>query len=168
MVDAAFPGYGSDSGFSQLLSLHEKAAKGRLGASGSALRELLEDEKLLQRIEWTNWILVVVTTLSAGLFFSWRIAGGVLLGAGLMTISFQVLKWQLRKAFKQPGTVPGKGALFAKYYVRFLATVFLVFTVIYYDWVNPIAFLVGLSLVMVSIVYVGMEQFVIMLLKGDR
>jgi hypothetical protein len=106
--------------------------------------------------------------LSAGLFFSWRIAGGVLLGAGLMTTSFQVLKWQLRKAFKQPGTVPGKGALFAKYYVRFLATVFLVFTVIYYDWVNPIAFLVGLSLVMVSIVYVGMEQFVIMLLKGDR
>jgi hypothetical protein len=132
------------------------------------LRELLKDEKLLQRIEWTNGVLVVVTTLNAGLFFSWQIAGGVLLGAGLMTLSFKVLKWQLRKAFREPGHIPRKGPLFAKYYVRFLATVFLVFTVIYYDWVNPIAFLVGLSLVMVSIVYVGMEQFVIMLLKGDR
>jgi hypothetical protein len=132
------------------------------------LREVLADEKLLRRIEWTNGVLVVVTTLGAALFFSWQIAGGVLLGAGLMTLSFLVLKWQLQKAFREPGRVPRKGSLFAKYYVRFLATVFLVFTVIYYNWVNPIAFLVGLSLVMVSIVFVGMEQFVIMLLKGDR
>jgi hypothetical protein len=43
-----------------------------------------------------------------------------------------------------------------------------VFSVIYYQWVHPIAFLVGLSLVMVSIIGVGIQQFVVMLRRGDR
>jgi hypothetical protein len=132
------------------------------------LRELLQDEKLLRRIEWVNGLVTLVATMGAGLFFSWGMAGGVLLGAAIMAGSFQTLKWQLRRAFRNPLTAPGKGALFAKYYTRFAATVFLVFTVMYYEWVDPIAFLVGLSLVMVSIVFVGLEQMVIMLLKGDR
>jgi hypothetical protein len=132
------------------------------------LREILKDEKLLRRIEWTNGVLITVVTLGAALLFSWRIAGGVLLGAALMTLSFQVLKWQLQQAFKAPPAVPSKGVLFVKYYLRFLTTVFVVFTVIYYEWVNPIAFLVGLSLVMVSIVCVGIQEFVVMLLRGDR
>jgi hypothetical protein len=132
------------------------------------LRDILKDEKLLRRIECTNGVLTVALTLGAAVFFSWQIAGGVLLGAVLMALNFQVLKWQLRKAFKVPTAVPSKGVLFVKYYLRFLVTVFVVFTVIYYEWVNPIAFLVGLSLVMVSIMCVGIQEFVVMLLRGDR
>lgn len=132
------------------------------------MREILQDDRLLRRIETTNLILTVVVPLGAAVFFSWQIAAGVLLGAVIMAANFQVLKWQLRKAFEAPGLLPSKGALFGKYYVRFLATVFVVFTVIYYEWVHPIAFLVGLSLVMVSIIGVGIQQFVVMLRRGDR
>jgi hypothetical protein len=132
------------------------------------LRDILQDEKLLRRIECTNGALIAAVTLGAVMFFSWQIAGGVLLGAVLMALNFQVLKWQLHRAFKVPTAVPAKGVLFVKYYLRFLTTVFVVFTVIYYEWVNPIAFLVGLSLVMVSIICVGIQEFVVMLLRGDR
>jgi hypothetical protein len=134
------------------------------------LREILQDEGLLRRIETTNLVLTVVVPLGAAVFFwrEWEIAGGVLLGAVLMAVNFQALKWQIRRAFRTPGMVPTKGALFVKYYLRFLATVFVVFTVIYYQWVHPIAFLVGLSLVMVSIIGVGIQQFVVMFRRGDR
>ncbi len=132
------------------------------------MREILQDDRLLHRIETTNLVLMVVVPLGVAVFFSWQMAAGVLLGAVIMAVNFQVLKWQLRKAFGTPGRVPGKGALFGKYYLRFLATVFVVFTVIYYQWVHPIAFLLGLSLVMVSIIGVGIQQFVVMLRRGDR
>lgn len=132
------------------------------------MREILQDDRLLRRIEITNLVLTVVVPLGTAVLFSWSLAGGVLLGALVMAASFHALKWQLRKAFGVPGTVPGKGALFGKYYLRFAITVFVVFTVIYYQWVHPIAFLVGLSLVMVSIIGVGMQQLVVLLRRGDR
>jgi hypothetical protein len=132
------------------------------------LQEILQDDKLLRRIEITNLVLTVLVPLGTAVFFSWPLAGGVLLGAVVMTTSFETMKWQLRKALGVPGAVPNKGALFGKYYVRFLGTVFVVFTVIWYEWVHPIAFLIGLSLVMVSIIGVGIQQFVAMFRRGDR
>jgi hypothetical protein len=132
------------------------------------LQEILQDDKLLRRIETTNLVLTVLVPLGTAVFFSLPLAGGVLLGAVVMTISFETMKWQLRKAFRIPGAAPGKGALFGKHYARFLVTVFVVFTVIYYQWVHPIAFLIGLSLVMVSIIGVGIQQFVVMFRRGDR
>ena len=132
------------------------------------MQEILQDDKLLRRIEITNLVLTVLVPLGTAVFFSWPLAAGVLLGAVVMTASFTTMKWQLHKALRVPGATPSKGALFGKYYVRFLVTVFVVFTVIWYQWVHPIAFLIGLSLVMVSIIGVGIQQFVVMFRRGDR
>lgn len=96
-------------------------------------------------------------------------AFGVFLGGVIATLSFQALKWQLKRAFQHPDRVPHKGGLFISYYLRFLATLFVVFTVIYYGWVNPIAFVVGLSLVILSISMVGVREFLLMLMtKGGK
>jgi len=76
-----------------------------------------------------------------------------------------VLKWQLRRAFQRPGRLPTKAGLFVSYYVRFLATLFVIFLVIYYGWATPVPFLVGLSVMVLSIVLVGGIEFVLM--KGD-
>ena len=132
------------------------------------MQEILQDDKLLRRIEITNLVLTVLVPLGTAAFFSWPLAGGVLLGAVVMTTSFEAMKWQLHKALRDPGAAPSKGAIFGKYYVRFLVTLFVVFTVVWYQWVHPIAFLVGLSLVMVSIIGVGIQQFVVMFRRGDR
>jgi hypothetical protein len=128
------------------------------------------NEKLLRRIEWINGGLVLGLTLGAGVIFSGRIAWGVLLGGVVATLSFQVLKWQLKRAFKNPARIPSKGGLFLSYYLRFLATVFVIFLVIYYGWANPVAFVVGLSVVMLSILMVGGQEFLLMFAenKGER
>lgn len=129
------------------------------------MRDYLTAERLLRRIEWANGILIVVATLGAWVLFSGAIAFGVFQGCVIATLSFQILKWQLKKAFRNPDKIPQKASLFASYYLRFLGTLFVVFTVIYYGWANPIALLVGLSVVVLSIVLVGGQEFLVMLAK---
>ncbi|HQN19148.1 MAG TPA: ATP synthase subunit I [Syntrophobacteraceae bacterium] len=129
---------------------------------------ILAEEKLVRRIEIVNVVLLVVLPLGAWLLLSPEIALGVFLGAGIVTLSFRVLKWQLDKAFRTPGRLPQKGRVFVAYYLRYVATLFLVFVVIYYGWADPIAFLVGLSVVVMSIlVGGGLEVFVSHGKKGD-
>ena len=120
------------------------------------------NEKLLQKIEWVTGVLLLALSLAAWAVFSMKTAGSVLLGGVVAIISFQVLKWQLRRAFRNPQRIPSKGGLFASYYLRFLATIFVIFMVIYYELANPIAFLVGLSVVVLSILMVGGQEFLLM------
>lgn len=131
------------------------------------MREILAGEKLIRRIEWVSGILLGFGALIALLQFSVQAALGVFLGGAIAISSFQVLKWQLTRAFQRPGKIPHKAGLFASYYVRFLATLFLVFVVLYYGWASPIPFLVGLSVVVLSIVVVGGLEFILMVKKGE-
>ncbi len=129
------------------------------------MRETPSNEKLLQRIEWVSGSLLILFTLGAWGLFSFQAAKGVFLGCAITMVSFQVLKWQLRRAFLRPGKVPTKAGLFASYYIRYLATLFVIFLVMYYGWATPIPFLVGLSVMVLSIVLVGGLEFVRM--KGE-
>jgi hypothetical protein len=119
------------------------------------VEKVLFEEKLLRRIELVNLILTCLLPVGAWALVSAEAALGVFLGAAIVTASFRVLKWQLNKAFRTPGKLPQKGRVFASYYLRYLATLFLVFVVIYYGLADPIAFLVGLSVVVLSILVGG-------------
>jgi hypothetical protein len=130
------------------------------------VREVIESEALLRRIELVYAILLSVFTAVAVVWFSWKTALGVLLGGGIVILSFQVLKWQLRRALQRPGRLPSKAGLFISYYIRFLATLVLVFFVFYLGLATPFPFLVGLSVVVLSIVLVGAFEF-IMMKKGE-
>jgi hypothetical protein len=93
----------------------------------------------------------------------------VFLGGGIVIVSFEVMKWQLKRALMKEGSVPTKGGLFFTYYLRYLGTLFLIFLVISFGWVEPIAFLVGLSTVVISIFMVGgLEYLVASTKKGER
>jgi hypothetical protein len=129
---------------------------------------ILPEEKLLRRIEVVNVILMGLLPIGAWILLSARMALGVFLGAAIVTLSFRVLKWQLNKAFRTPGKLPQKGRVFASYYLRYLGTLFLVFVVMYYGWADPIAFLVGLSVVVLSIlVGGGLEVYMSLVKKGE-
>lgn len=103
--------------------------------------------------------------LAAWIISSGDFAIGVLLGALISSLSFQILKWQLRRAFQTPGVTPRKGGVFFSYYLRFLGTLFLVFLAIYYRWAEPVPFVIGLSVVVLSILMVGGQEFYVMLRK---
>ena len=129
---------------------------------------LADEEQLLRRIEGVNVILMGLLPLGAWVLVSAKTALGVFLGAAIVTLSFRVLKWQLNKAFRTPGKLPQKGRVFASYYLRYVGTLFLVFVVMYYGWADPIAFLIGLSVVVLSIfVGGGLEVLVSLARKGE-
>ncbi len=133
------------------------------------MSEITESEKLLRRIEILSALILSIVTLAAGVGFSLRAAAGVLQGGAIAILSFQILKWQLRRAFQRPGKIPRKAGLFAAYYIRYLAALFVVFTVLYYGWADPVPFLVGLSVMVLSISLVGGFEFISMVArKGDR
>jgi hypothetical protein len=130
------------------------------------VREVIESDKLLLRIEFVSAILLLAFAAAALVCFSLKCATGVLLGGGIVILSFQLLKWQLRRAFMRPGMIPSRAGLFAGYYVRFLATLFLVFLVFYFGLATPFPFLVGLSVMVLSMVLVGAFEF-FMMKKGE-
>jgi hypothetical protein len=130
------------------------------------VREAVESEKLLRRIELVSAILLLAFTFAALVWFSWKCASGVFLGGSIVILSFQVLKWQLRRALQKPGKLPSKAGLFVSYYIRFLATLVLVFLGLYLGWATPFPFLVGLSTMVLSIVLVGAFEY-FMMKKGE-
>jgi hypothetical protein len=132
------------------------------------VEKVFVEEKLLRRIELVNGILMGLLPLGAWVFVSEKAALGVFLGAAIVTVSFRVLKWQLNKAFMTPGKLPQKGRVFASYYLRYVVTLLLVFVVMCFGWADPIAFLVGLSVVVLSIfVGGGLEILVSLGRKGE-
>jgi len=130
------------------------------------VRECVESETLLRRIELVSAILLLGFTFAALVCFSWKSASGVLLGGGIVILSLQVLKWQLRRAFRRSGGPSGTTGLFVSYYVRYLATLFAIFLVLSFGLATPFPFLAGLSVVVLSIMLVGIFEF-IMMKKGE-
>ncbi|MGC9195100.1 MAG: ATP synthase subunit I [Syntrophobacteraceae bacterium] len=118
-----------------------------------------ESDKLLQRIELASAILLVSLTGGAAALFSWSTAFGVFIGGAIVVISFQILKWQLRRTLQRPGKLPSRAAVFLSYYLRFLAVLFVVFLVMYFGLVKPFPILVGLSVMVLSIMLVGVFEF---------
>lgn len=132
------------------------------------VQNFLAGDKLLRRIEWTSYSLLTLMTLGAWGMYSARMASGVLLGAAISIASFQILKRQLTKAFHNPAKMPGKGKLFFGYYLRFLGALFLVFVVLYYGLANPIAFVIGLSVMVISVLLIGGFEFLALVVtKGE-
>lgn len=130
------------------------------------MRECVESETLLLRIEVVSAILLIVFTLVALVWFSRKIALDILLGGGIVILSFQILKRQLRRVLQNPGKLPRRAGMFAGYYIRYVATLLLIFLVLFLRLATPIPFLVGLSIMVLSIVMVGVFEF-IMMKKGE-
>lgn len=129
---------------------------------------VLSSEQLLRRIEWISTGFLVAATLAAWGFFSGGAAVSVLLGGLIAASSFQTLKWQTRRAFRNTERLPSKGGLLALYYLRYLATLFLIFLVIYYGWADPVALLVGLSVMVFGILVSGGIEYIKLLAeKGE-
>ena len=132
------------------------------------MRKVLSVESLLRRIEWTNGLVLFLAISGAWILYAARIAFDVFLGGAIVTVSFQTLKWQLGKAFRDPAKLPSTGEIYFSYYLRFAVVVFVVFVVMYYGWANPIAFVVGLSGIPISILLIGgMEYLVLVATKGE-
>ena len=107
-------------------------------------------QRLLQFVTRTNWILLVLTSLVGALVFSPAFFRGIAFGGLIVTINFHLLSRTLKKALTPPH-LASHHKILAKYYVRFTISGIIIFLLIANRIVDPLGLFVGLSIVVASI-----------------
>ena len=108
-------------------------------------------QRILKFITRTNWILFFITSVSGFILLPSDFARGILFGGLLVTVNFHMLARTLKKALTPPH-ISSHNVVIAKYYLRFIASGFIIFILIAGHFVNPVGLVIGLSVVVFSII----------------
>ena len=107
-------------------------------------------ERILKFVTRTNWVLLIVTSALGLAFLPIDFAKGILYGGLIVTINFHLLSRTLKKALTPPH-LSSHNVVIAKYFLRFIASGFVIFILIAGQFVNPLGLIIGLSVVVFSI-----------------
>jgi hypothetical protein len=127
---------------------------------------ILQDEALLKRIERFNWVLLVLLTSGGFAFFSRKVALGICVGGMLAIANFFLMKRNLGRALD---TRIGGGSRFfylLKYCLRLVALGVIIAILLIKGWVSPLGMLLGLSIIVIGIVLVGLNEARKLILRG--
>ena len=117
-----------------------------------------KDEALIKKIELFNWVLLVLLT-SGGFVLSSREFGfGVLVGGILAIGNFHLMKRSLFRALDPQKKGKSRFFYLFKYYLRFAALGLIIALLLIKGWVNPFGMLLGLSIIVLGIAFVGFHE----------
>jgi hypothetical protein len=108
-------------------------------------------QRIIHFVTHANWILCGVVSILGFILLPLDVACGILFGGLLVTINFHLLAKTLKKALTPPH-LASHNMILAKYYLRFLASGFILFVLIAGHIVHPVGLVIGLSLVVLSII----------------
>lgn len=113
-------------------------------------------DKLSRVFNAQNWIILMILGSMSFLFMSSAFTLGIIIGGLLIIANFNLLQHTIRCTFSAEGVmITGKSAIIAKYYLRLAGLGLIIYLVIAFEWVNPIGLAVGLSIVVISIITIG-------------
>jgi hypothetical protein len=127
---------------------------------------LIKDEALLKRIEQFNWVLLALLATGSFVFFSREFALGVLVGGILAIANFYLMKRSLLRALDPQRKGKTRFIYLLKYYLRFAALGLMIALLLIKGWVSPFGMLLGLSIIVLGIALVGVEQARKLFFKG--
>ncbi|HYB19778.1 MAG TPA: ATP synthase subunit I [Thermodesulfobacteriota bacterium] len=107
-----------------------------------------QETKKLISIEKRSAQILALLLLASLWFQSWPISLGLILGGGVVLLNFHWLWRIMQKYFFEKKRYYGLQAL-----IRFLALFVVLFLIVRYGKVNPVAFLVGLSTLVMGIFF---------------
>ena len=108
-------------------------------------------QRIIHFVTRANWILSAVVSILGFILSPLNVAYGILFGGLLVTINFHLLAKTLKNALTPPH-LASHNMILAKYYLRFLASGFIIFVLIAGHIVHPVGLVIGLSLVVFSII----------------
>ncbi len=114
-------------------------------------------QRLLKFVTLTNWVLFFAASILALSVASPAFARGIIFGGLIVTINFHLLARTLKKALI-PLHPASPNAILAKYYIRFIASGFIIFVLIAGNYVNPVGLILGLSVVVASIMLATLSE----------
>jgi hypothetical protein len=108
-------------------------------------------QRIIHFVTRANWVLTGVVSILGFILLPLDVAYGILFGGLLVTINFHLLAKTLKNALTPPH-LASHNMVLAKYYLRFLASGFIIFVLIAGHIVHPVGLVIGLSLVVFSII----------------
>lgn len=117
-----------------------------------------EKDPLQKKLELTNWIILGIILAPSFIFLSQQFTLGVLLGGLISIVNFHWLGRDLRKVFSSLSD-SSKSSIMFKYYIRFGITAVILYFIITGGLVDIIGLLVGLSLVVINVVFTVITTF---------
>jgi hypothetical protein len=122
------------------------------------------EEKLIDRVFRWNWPVLGLFLAVSLVLWNFSISLGVLAGGLLALANFHFLHRSLKKQF-QAGNRPSIMGVVGRSYLRFAATGVIILVLFVFNLVNPIALIVGLSVVVLNLTLSGFSLFRQALLK---
>jgi hypothetical protein len=119
---------------------------------------LIKDEALIKKIELFNWVLLALLTSSSFVFSSREFAFGVLVGGILAIANFYLMKRSLFRALDPQRRGKTRFFYLLKYYLRFAALGLIIALLLIKGWVSPFGMLLGLSIIVLGIALVGIDE----------
>jgi hypothetical protein len=107
-------------------------------------------QRILTFVTRTNWVLFAVASIMGFMLMPVDFAAGILCGGLLVTANFHLLARTLQKALTPPH-LASHNVVIAKYFLRFIASGFVIFILIAGHIVDPLGLIIGLSVVVFSI-----------------
>jgi len=115
-------------------------------------------EKLVKQLRIQNWIILMILGSVSFFLMNSTFTLGILLGGLIIIANFNILQHTIRRAFSTDGVMKNnKLAIVAKYYFRLAILGIIIYILITNDWVNPIGLAIGLSIVVFSIINIGIR-----------
>jgi len=115
-------------------------------------------DKLSRQLNRQNWLILLLLAGTSYFLASPAFTLGVILGGFVVIINFRALQHTIRSAFSPDGVMKEtKGVLIAKTYFRLAIMGAVVCMLIACGWVNPVGLAIGLSILVISIVQVGIR-----------
>ena len=119
----------------------------------------MEWRKLGKLLRIFNWIILLILALFSFFFMNPSFTLGLILGGLIIITNFSVLQHTILRGFSPDGAMQAKKAsIIAKYYLRLAVMGILIYILIRQQWVHPVGLTVGLSIVVVSIICLGIHM----------
>ena len=113
---------------------------------------LIVKDPLQKKLEIANWIILAILFIPSVIFAPTKFYLGVLIGGFISILNFYGMELGLRGLFRNPsGNV--KRPTMVKYYIRLALTAVVLYFLIAAETVNVIGLLIGLSVVVINIVF---------------
>ena len=117
----------------------------------------MEWDSLYKNLKLISWGVLLVLTSVSYFVMSYTFTVGIVIGGLTALASFHVLQGTIRKGFSPERTPLAKRAsIIVKLYLRLGVMGILIYTVISRQWVQPVGLTVGLSIVVISIIILGL------------
>jgi hypothetical protein len=115
-------------------------------------------ENILKNIRTLNWLILLLLASLSFFLMNEPFTTGIILGGFIIIGNFRLLQHTIRQSFSSEGVLrANKASIIVKYYLRLLAMGLVIYFLIPRNWVHPVGLAIGLSIVVISIVSIGIH-----------